>query len=50
MDNVANSLQTSTRLRNFNEEVVKNHIFNKQLQRAMGSQMILIKRTREIDF
>lgn len=51
MDNVDNFLQTSTCLRNFNEEAIKNHTFNKQLQRAMGSQIILlIKKTREVDF
>lgn len=41
MDNDDNSLQTSTYLRNFNE-VAQNHILNKQFQRAMGSQMILM--------
>lgn len=46
MDNVDNPLQTSTHLRNSNEEVVKNTYLINNSKKAKGSQTILLKDQR----
>lgn len=43
MDNVDNPLQTSTHLRNCNEEAVKNTYLINNSKKAKGSQKILLK-------